>query len=62
MKKETLKSITKWLDKKQTFKSHYGTITNHAWLLKEKDRIESETGRKCIILENNQKQESLFYK
>ena len=55
------KSITKWLDPKQTFQSHYGFITNREWLLKEKDRIESGTGKECVILENDRRQESLFY-
>jgi len=55
------KGITKWLDPNQTSQTHYGFITNHEWLLKEKDRIESETGKVCIIFKNDKKQEYLSY-
>lgn len=62
MERDKEKEITKWLKQhSESFQSQYGKITNPAWLIKEKYRIESGTGRECVILTNNQKRQCLAY-
>lgn len=55
------KEITVLINPNTVFCSQYGIISGHHWLRKEKERIEKNTGRECIVLRNRWGQEYLSY-
>ncbi|MCP3683605.1 MAG: hypothetical protein GY861_13040 [bacterium] len=55
------KQITRWLHPKDKFVSRYGTITNHAFLIKEMSRVTKASGHKCEIVTASDGREALQY-
>ena len=53
--------ITKPIRKDHTVSTEYGLISHHNWLMREKERIEKKSGRRCSIKSIGQNKEILVY-